>query len=112
MCCFTYGFGARMKPTNLNIIECSEYDAYDDNLIVGGGRGKFSTCPEDAVTAHQWVSGNNNAQQLKTFYIFETVCIIPHCHLLLSFHPTRRSPRSTTHPSCTKRMEDKMGSSK
>ena len=65
MCCFTYGFGARMKPTNLNIIKCSEYDAYDDNLIVGGGKGKFSTCPEDAATAHQWVSGNNNAQQLK-----------------------------------------------
>ena len=71
MCCFTYGFGARMKPTNLNIIECSEYDAYDDNLIVGGGKGKFSTCPEDAATAHQWVSGNNNAQQLKNI-----VCLI------------------------------------
>ena len=59
-----------MKPTNLNIIDCSEYDAYDDNLIVGGGKGKFSTCPEDAVKAHEWVSGNNNAKQLKNI-----VCI-------------------------------------
>ena len=60
MCCFTYGFGARMKPTSLNIIDCSEYDANDDHATVGGGKGKFKTCPKDAATAHEWVSNGNN----------------------------------------------------
>ena len=49
-----------MKPTSLNIIDCSEYDANDDHATVGGGKGKFKTCPKDAATAHEWVSNGKN----------------------------------------------------
>ena len=50
-----------MKPTSLSIIDCSEYDTNDDHKTVGGGKGKFKTCPKDAVEAHEWVSeGNHN----------------------------------------------------
>ena len=48
-----------MKPTSLNIIDCSEYDTNDDHKTVGGGKGKFKTCPKDAVEAHEWVSKGN-----------------------------------------------------
>ena len=61
MCCFTYGFGARMVPCCLEIISCDEYEvALTDPLsgmMVGGGKGKFPTCPTDAGDAHFLVTG-------------------------------------------------------
>ena len=59
-CCFRIGFGSRMVPCCLGIMDCEEYDnvfeGYEETHI-GGAIGEHHHCPEDAEKAMRLIAG-------------------------------------------------------
>ena len=56
-CCFSIGHGSRMVPCCLKIIDCEEYDKYEETYWPGGAIGEHRHCPEDAEKAQRLISG-------------------------------------------------------
>ena len=58
-CCFRIGFGSRMVPCCLGIMDCEVYDNHFEemNNVVGGAIGEHHHCPEDAEKAMRLIAG-------------------------------------------------------